>query len=156
MVEGQKPVLLAPVPAAHLEDGVEVCRREGEVAFGSRAFDVFLELDSLRDGKPIDAFIYGSRDQKRTGGAKVSWRAKYVRRVSALLGGSHPEPERFRPPSTWGEDGLGHWLLFWHVTDLRPLSDDERIWTHDCRDRTRGRRAKEPYIPEGPMIKLFP
>lgn len=150
------PVLLAPVPAAHLEDGVEVCQREGEVAFGSRAFDVFLELDALRKDQPIEAYIYASHDHERTGGAKVSWQARYIRRESALLGGSHPDPHRFRPPSTWAEDGQGYWLLFWHVADLRRLPPDQQIWTSDFRDRKHGRRAPEPYGPEGPMIKLYP
>ena len=150
------PVLLAPVPAAHLEDGVEVCHREGEVAFGSRAFDVFRDLDDLRGDHPIEAYIYSSHDHERTGGAKVNWRATYVRRESALLGGSHPDPERFRPPSTWDEDGQGYWLLFWHVANLRPLPPEERIWTSDFKDLKHGRKAREPYAPEGPMIKLYP
>lgn len=150
------PVLLAPVPAAHLEDGQEVCQREGEVAFGSRAFDVFLELDGLRQEQPIEAYIYASHDHGRTGGAKVSWQARYIRREGALLGGSHPDPQRFRPPSTWAEDGQGYWLLFWHVSDLRRLSPDEQIWTSEFRDRKHGRKAREPYAPEGPMIKLYP
>jgi hypothetical protein len=149
------PVLLAPVPVSHLEDGQQVCRANGEVAFGSRAFDVFLELDALRGGRQIKAYIYASHEH-RTGGAKATWQATYVRWEKALLGGSHPDPERYRPPSTWSEDGQGYWLLFWHVTDLHPLPTEEHVWTHHFRDRKHGRRASKPYAPEGPMIKLYP
>jgi len=39
--------LLAPVPAIHLADGQAVCARQGKVAFGSQAWEVFAELDHL-------------------------------------------------------------------------------------------------------------
>jgi hypothetical protein len=150
------PVLLAPVPAAHLIDGKDVCSAEGQVAFGSRAFDVFQELDALRQGVPIEAFMYASHQPERIGGAKVSWRARYVGSASALGDGSHPEGHRYRPPSTWPEDGMKYWWLFWHVTDLRELEPSEQIWTHHFRERRTGKMAPEPYAPEGPMLKFFP
>jgi hypothetical protein len=49
--------LLAPVPLEHLEDGIDICRKQGKVAFGSRAWEIFRELDALRNGRPISAFI---------------------------------------------------------------------------------------------------
>jgi hypothetical protein len=68
--------LLAPVPFEHLNDGQEVVQKEGKVAFGSRAWETFRELDKLRKGMPVDVYIYESH-----GGGhydfKVSWRARY-------------------------------------------------------------------------------
>lgn len=161
-VEAQQlPVLLAPVPLAHLLDGQETCRTYGEVAFGSRSWDVFRRLEELRDGQPVDAYIYAShRDGTpgagMAGGAKASWRARYVGYVPAELGGSHPDSRRRRPPSTWTEDGKGYWLVFWHVTDLRELPEEDRVWTNHFRDLKSGKRAPLPYAPEGPMLKLYP
>jgi hypothetical protein len=53
-----------------------VCTERGEVAFGSWAWDVFSELDFICEEKPIPVYIYASRDETRSGGAKVSWRAQ--------------------------------------------------------------------------------
>ena len=79
--------------------------RQGEVAFGSRASDVFMELDALRRGRPIEAYIYSSHDHRAGGGRRPLGGPPYVRWEKALVGGSHPDPERYRPPSTWSEDG---------------------------------------------------
>ena len=90
--------LLAPVPLEHLEDGMEVCQREGRVAFGSRAWEVFRKLDELRNGLPVDVYIYASHDP----GIRrlvVSWSGIYVGHVESV-NGAHPEGMRFRPPST--------------------------------------------------------
>lgn len=86
----------------------------------------------------------------------MSWRARYVGYQPAGLGGSHPDGHDYRPPSTWPEDGKGHWLMFWHVEDLQELPASDHIWTHDFRDRRSGKKAREPYAPEGPMLKLYP
>jgi hypothetical protein len=55
--------LLAPVPLEHLVDGVEVCAREGKVAFGSRAWEVFKQLDEIRAEAPVDVYVYASHAQ---------------------------------------------------------------------------------------------
>ena len=41
-----------------LHSGANVCREEGKVAFGSRAWEVFRELDQIRKGEPVDVLIY--------------------------------------------------------------------------------------------------
>ena len=51
--------LLTPVPVEHLLDGVEVCRREGKVAFGSQAFETFTRLDD-EAGPGTLVLIYAS------------------------------------------------------------------------------------------------
>lgn len=52
--------LLAPVPLEHLLDGETTARTEGKVAFGSRKWDTFRQLDALREGMPVDVYIYAS------------------------------------------------------------------------------------------------
>lgn len=52
--------LLAPVPLEFLIEGIAVCDRQGKVAFGSRAWEIFRKLDELRNGQPVDVYIYAS------------------------------------------------------------------------------------------------
>ena len=52
--------LLAPVPLVHLEDGANICHEKGKVAFGSRSWEVFRELDELRKKQPVPVLIYAS------------------------------------------------------------------------------------------------
>ena len=59
-ISAKNVALLAPVPEEHLLDGVNVIHVEGRVAFGSRAWEVFRELDALRKGDPVDVYIYAS------------------------------------------------------------------------------------------------
>jgi len=49
--------LLAPVPLEHLESGDIVCRQAGKVAYGSRSWDVFAQLDILRGGLKVHTFF---------------------------------------------------------------------------------------------------
>lgn len=90
--------LLAPVPIEHLEAGIDICSGEAKVAFGSRAWEVFHELDRLRNGKPVSAYIHASMSD--AGGSPiVTWHAKYIGHVESK-NGAHTEGMRFRPPST--------------------------------------------------------
>src|SRR2546428_8326838 len=92
--------LLAPVPLRHLGSGLVVCDREGRVAFGSAAFDVFHRLDSERHELLVDVYIYASHaDIVRP---EVSWRARYVRFVAGVFGGVHELGMKLRPPTTEG------------------------------------------------------
>jgi len=113
--------LLAPVPLIHLTDGALVCEGKGKVAFGSRAWEVFRELDRTRIGEPVDVLIYASH-ANADGPAAVTWRGKYIGHVEAKHG-THPEGMQYRPPSTaeHSSDNLGYWAVFWEVTDLHEL-----------------------------------
>lgn len=64
--------LLAPVPIEHLNDATNVCATVGRVAFGSRAWEVFRELDANRNGLPVSAYIYAS-DEQGAANPEVSW-----------------------------------------------------------------------------------
>ena len=115
--------ILTSVPLVHLEAGLEVCRREGKVAFGSQAWAVFEELDD-HDGEGTPVLIYASH----SGGDPrpvATWRATYLRYVRAK-GGAHPKRSRYRPASCAGEDS-GFWAGFYEVSDLTRLDEPDHV-----------------------------
>src|SRR3712207_1530410 len=120
--------LLAPVPEEHLRSGLDVIAREGKVAFGTRAWEVFYQLDALLNGKTADVLIFASDAQHPLSPPQVSWRATYLAYIKAK-GGAHPEGMRYRPPTTakYPNDNKGHWALFWEVRDLEELPASERL-----------------------------
>jgi hypothetical protein len=150
--------ILAPVPEEHLVDGVSVCEKQGKVAFGSRAWEVFRKVDRLRHGDPVDVWIYASH--RPTGAAPIlaaSWRATYLGHVQAKRG-AHPDGMTYRPPSTfkYPTDNQGHWAIFWEVTSLRQIPTGERLKFPQLRGL-----GKKPYygrifVPEGPLIIEHP
>lgn len=144
--------LLAPVPLEHLEDGIDVCRNEGRVAFGSRAWEVFRKLDQLRNGLPVDVYIYASHDPvvRRF---VVSWKGTYIGHVESIEG-AHPEGMRFRPPSTgkYPEDNQGYWAVFWELEDLRRLDEDQQIPTGRFWGLEKRKSYGRNFVPEGPIL----
>lgn len=145
--------LLAPVPLIHLQDGERTCRREGVVAFGSRAWELFQELDALRGGADVPVYIYASHDPDAEVLA-VTWAGDYVGRVSAEHG-KHPDP-RLRPPSTREEDEVfdlqTSWALFWHVRGLHRLGEEARIPIRKFVGHGKSKPYKKGFVPEGPLI----
>jgi hypothetical protein len=148
----ERVALLAPVPLEHLIDGAQVCAHEGKVAFGSRAFETFVELDVARNSKPVDVCIYASHAHE-DGPIRATWAAKYIGYVKAL-NGAHPDGAKYRPPSTfkYPSDNEGHWAIFWEVTDLRRLPDDEAIPVREMRGWKHKTKYKRFFVPEGPVI----
>lgn len=141
--------LLAPVPLVHVEDGAEVCARQGKVAFGSRAWQLFRELDALRHDRPVEVYIYASHSPETA--CDVTWRARYVRHVQSD-GGAHPEGMRFRPPSTGlhPSDNTGHWAVFWEVEELERLP--EPIAIGGLRGLGKPTAYARSFVPEGPVL----
>lgn len=144
--------LLAPVPIEHLRDAIAVCEAEGKVAFGSRAWEVFRELDAERHGAPVDVYIYPSGDPKSEK-LEASWYGRYVGHVESK-NGAHPEGMRLRPPSTakYPADNKGHWAVFWELDQIRELPAIERISTGDFVGHKTGKQYKKNFVPEGPLI----
>lgn len=143
--------LLAPVPLEHLEDGIDVCKKEGKVAFGSRAWEVFREVDTLRSESPVTVLIYASMSDTDEPPA-VTWRAQYVGHVEGK-NGAHPEGMRFRPPSTgnYESDNRGWWAVFWEVAALEALSKSQQLLIKELQSRSGG-YYKPEFVPEGPII----
>ena len=148
----QEVALLAPVPLEHLIDGQAVCDQQGKVAFGSRAWEIFRKLDELRDGQPVDVYIYASHAPGRPS-FKVSWKGIYLGHVEGIHG-AHPQGMLFRPPSTaqYEDDNFGHWAVFWEVAQLRKLAPEEHIPTGRFYGWDKRRLYEKNFIPEGPIL----
>lgn len=151
-VEREDVALLAPVPIMHLESGLETVQQYGRVAFGSMAWERFDTLSAMLQGGPCQVFIYASHGQPAPV-PHVTWVATYLRWVESR-NGAHRDGLKYRPKSTFNDpsDNLGHWAIFWEVTDLRKLEPAERI----PMDRFRGLGQKKNYLktfrPEGPVL----
>ena len=146
--------LLAPVPIMHLNSATDVCEQNGRVAFGSRAWEVFRKLDEAAGGEPCDVLIYASHDSPVPGVLpKATWRATYLRHLDSR-GGAHPDGMKYRPPTTsnYASDNVGHWAIFWEVTDLRLLSPEGCIPMSELRGDGKRDNYVSSFRPEGPLI----
>lgn len=149
--------LLAPVPEEHLKDGIKTAKEHGKAAYGSRKYDVFHRLDQLRDGEPVPVYIYASHPEQPVG-PKVTWEGLYVGFVPAAGLGRYPDDMKYRPPSATKhpDDVAGHWLIYWHVSKLKRLDEDDWISIADiCRYKTQ-KPYGEGFVPEGPIIVGHP
>lgn len=143
--------LLAPVPVEHLNSGRETGETEGKVAFGSRAWEVFRELDHQRKGLPVDVYIYASHgDDPRT---LASWHARYIRHVESS-GGAYPADKRYRPPSTASDSN--DYAIFWEVEDLQLLPDHDRLNLAGLTGFGKKKAYGHGFVPEGPLLIEHP
>ncbi len=141
--------LLAPVPEGPLLEGRRVCEAKGKVAFGSRAWEVFRSLDTMREGMPVDVYMYASHAGSLE--KVVSWQGRYVRHVEGV-DGKHPDGRKFRSRLAL-EDGSGWWAVFWEVEGLHPIA---HISTADLRGYKADKDYGMPFVPEGPIIIEHP
>jgi hypothetical protein len=147
--------LLAPVPLEHLEDARDVCESTGLVAFGSRAWEVFRELDERRDGQPITVYIYASNDPSPAY-PEISWVGRYVHHIEGI-GGAHPNGMKHRPKATakYPTDNKGHWAVFWELDKIQKLDPDHRIQMSSFLGYKSGKVYKKHFIPEGPVLVTY-
>jgi hypothetical protein len=148
--------LLAPVPLEHLIDGQKIVAKEGKVAFGSRAWETFRELDNLRKGMPVDVYIYESHGNGQYD-FTLSWRARYTRTVESDLG-AHPDGMKFRPASTakYANDNSGHWAVFWEVDSLQPIANNERLHVGELTGYGKKNAYGHAFAAEGPLLIEHP
>jgi hypothetical protein len=148
--------LLASVPSEHLLDGRTTAESEGKVAFGSRAWEVFRELDVHRKGMPVDVYIYASHHDGNPE-FEVSWHARYIRHVESTMG-AHPDGMKYRPLSTgkYPNDNSGHWAVFWEVEDLQPLLKEQRISLAQFTGFGKKKPYEHAFPPEGPLLIEHP
>jgi hypothetical protein len=146
--------ILAPVPEEHLIDGEEVCAREGRVAFGSRAWERFREVDTGRNGMSVEVLIYESGGLSKP---EARWRATYVGHVEGHSG-AHPNGMKYRPPSTakYEMDNKGYWAVFWEVSGLRRVPKGEEVKIRDLRGLGKKSYYSPTFIPEGPLLIEYP
>lgn len=146
------PTLLVPIPEEHLIAGLDVCHREGKVAYGSRAFEVFEKADALRGDASLDVFIYPSWGSK-FGPPKARWYGVYTGHVHSASG-AHPAGMKFRPDTTakYPDDNQGFWAVFFELTALRELSKDETLAMSRFRGFGTGNNLVSSFIPRGPIL----
>ena len=152
----QEIALLAPVPLEHLIEGFVVCKHQGKVAFSSRAWEIFRKLDRLRNGQPVDVYIYASHLPGRPS-IKVSWHGIYLGHVEGIHG-AHPKGMKFRPPSSanYEDDNSGHWAIFWEVARLKELAPQKHIPMGRFIGWNKSWFYKSNFVPEGPILVHHP
>lgn len=149
--------LLAPVPREHLDGAQEIADSEGFVAFGSMKWELFRQLDTIRNEQPVPVLIYPSHEgvsAKLT--FTIAWTGWYIGHVEAV-GGAHPDGMKHRPKSMakYANDVSGYWAVFWHVKDLKPLPEDEHQPISSLKSHASSKyRLNAP--PRGPEIVARP
>ena len=145
--------LLAPVPHVHLESAEETLKAHGSVAFGSRAFDVFGDLNALiqQHGVPsVNVYIYASH-KKEDDALVVSWKGRYQGICDPLK----LDP-KLRPDSAKHEDAdkkfETRWLLYWLVSDLQRLPPSQQVNISDFVSYPTKMGRDKWYIPRGPEL----
>jgi hypothetical protein len=111
--------LLAPVPLVHLESALQTETPNRQHAFGTKAWEVFNELDERRAAQPVDVYIYESHpDGSFTG--RATWHARYLR-----LEFDTQKANPYRPSSTEADTFQGE--VYWIVEKLRRMQSNESI-----------------------------
>jgi hypothetical protein len=87
--------LLAPVPEEHLLSALDTVEREGQVAFGSKSWELFDKLDSFLAGQDCDVLIYASDPSRPINPPTVTWVARYLS-TSLAVNGAWPQPTHAR------------------------------------------------------------
>lgn len=143
--------ILAPVPEVHLEASKEVLSREASVAFGTGHYSLFDKVDELRQGEPIQVFIYASHEEAQAERSfMVKWRGFYVYQVRHS-DGRHPE-EKFRPVSALTDKPS--WMTFWHVAELEKMDKADWFPISKVPAMKGGWTKREP--PRGPVLVGLP
>ena len=148
--------LLAPVPLEHIESGQGIAAETGFVAYGSRKFELFREIDQRRDADPVPVLIYPSHeDDPAKVSFIVSWVGWYIGSEETNTG-RHSKGMDHRPPTTgqYPTDNKGHWAVFWHVRQLSPLLAKARFSISKLQTVKGGWRKNAP--PRGPELVAVP
>lgn len=148
--------ILAPVPLEHIESGQTIAEEKGFVAFGSRKFEFFREIEQRREGAPVPVLLYPSHEDDQ---AKltflVSWIGWYIG-SEETHNGRHSLGMDHRPPTTerYDSDNRGHWAVFWHVSQLHSLPTKDRFPISKLQTVKGGWRKNAP--PRGPELVAVP
>lgn len=150
--------LLAPVPKEHLEAGLDVVAAEAFVAYGSRKWELFRDLDRRRGDEPVPILIYPSyEDDEVKLRYLIKWTGWYVGHVRSDMG-RHLDGFRHRPETVkkYPNDVNGFWAVFWHVAELNRLADDQWKPISSLSSYTTGDYWKAGHSPRGPEIVARP
>ena len=150
--------ILAPVPLVHLESGLGIVSQQAYVAFGSRKYDLFEEIDRTRGRDLVPVLLYPSHDDDRIQfDYKVSWTGWYVGSTSDQEAKFADERAGCRPPSTKANanDNASIWPTFWRVASLTRLPAHEHREIRELNNYRTG-KDKESAPPRGPERILLP
>lgn len=146
--------ILAPVPEIHLISGLETCEKEGKVAFGSDAWELFREVDEMRKGSEVEVFIYPSHlDSDKPLLMSAAWHGIYVGQMLSRRG-RYPGDKRFRPEST--QSDRPNWAIFWEMENLCELPATERIPIPSFVSASKKITGDRRSLPHGPMLVKYP
>jgi hypothetical protein len=155
--------MLAAVPEIHLISGLDAIATQIEsddlppqhapkIALGCMEFELFGELEKLRNGKGIEVFIYASEAQgDQPLNPEVTWRGVYTGYVPSRRG-RYPGNAMFRPQSTASDSPT--WAVFWEIQALERLKTPIPIGT--LRGKNKKANYQPRYIPESPVLIEYP
>jgi hypothetical protein len=65
---------------------------------------------------------------------------------------------KYRPLSTckYPNDNIGHWVVFWEVEDLQPLSKEQRLVLASLTGFGKKKPYGHAFPPEGPLLIEHP
>ena len=139
--------LLTPVPAQHLESGLQICTETGLVAFGTDSGMVLSEFRlAVDEGHPADILFYAS-ESSRAGPAVATYRGRFAGYDGAVGGKAKKDWAKHRPPTTEHD---GAWQSFYLVSDLRKL--DAPIALTTLTKHGNAGKLSKAFIPLGPLI----
>lgn len=155
--------ILVPVPEMHLISGLEAITAQldsddlppdhvPKIAFGSMDFELFGEVEKLRDGKAIEVFIYASHSKaEQPLNPDVHWRGLYVSNVGSRRG-RYPGKAIFRPKSTMTDSST--FAVFWEIQALEQLKTPIPIGTLQGKGKKVNYQPR--FIPQGPVLINYP
>lgn len=155
--------ILAPVPEMHLISGLEAIAAQldsedlppdhlPKVAFGSMEFELFAEIEKLRNGQAIEVFIYASHSKtEQPLNSEATWRGLYIGYVGSRRG-RYPGKAIFRPQSTATDSPV--WAIFWEMQELEQLKTPIPIG--NLRGKNKKTNYQPRFIPEAPVLIEYP
>ncbi len=141
--------LLAPVPLDILVSALETYTPAGQIAFGTRDWELFDKLDKSRMKMPVDVYIYASH----AGGSfegKATWHAKYVR-----LEPDRHEAKPYRPMLAAQTD-VWEGEVYWIVERLRRTEASEHISVTDFISFEDTKPYGKSFPPHRPLLVKHP
>jgi hypothetical protein len=151
--------ILAPVPLEHLRSGSAVAETLGYVCFGSQKFELFREIEKLRDHDPVPVLIYPSYEgEDAKPDYRIAWLGWYLGCIEDTGEKRREEHTGHRPPTTARhapQDSSSGWAVFWRVHGLREIPREfQAAITQLSSLRTGERRMEAP--PRGPELVKRP
>jgi hypothetical protein len=146
--------ILAPVAEPHLISGRETCDREGKVAFGSDAWELFREADEIRKGQPVEILIYPSHPESdKPLLMSIAWHGIYLGHLPSRRG-RYPGEKRFRPDSASLDKST--WAVFWEVENLSELPISEQTPIAAFHPLNKKASSDRRLLPHGPLLVEYP